>query len=217
MHGQAQKKNTSTLFWALAVFFFLPSLHSFAADQTATVLNLNGEKIQPLLLSDGDARKATLLIFTTIDCPIANSYAPELGRIQKEFDPEGIRIFLVHVDPAVNAEAAKKHATEYHLDMSVVLDLKHELATYAGATITPEAAIFDRAGMLLYRGRIDNRYEGYGKDRVKATTHELRMALDNVIHGEKIENPRTKAVGCRIEYLLPNKSVSNEPSKEKKL
>jgi peroxiredoxin len=214
MRGQAQRKIFHTFLWALATFLLAGSIH--AADRAACVTDLQGRKLQPLLLEERDTRKATLLIFTTIDCPIANSYAPEISRIHKEYDEQGVRVFLVQVDPDVSAANAKKHAEEYKLGMQVVLDPNHELAAYAGATITPEAALFDREGMLLYRGRIDNRFEGYGKDRVEATVRDLRLALEALMHGEKIANPRSKAVGCRIGDLKIADKPLNEVSKEKK-
>ena len=54
---------------------------------------------------------------------------------------------------------------------------------------------------LVYRGRIDDRYVDFGNTRARATQHDLRQALDAVLSGEPVANPRTKAVGCFIADL----------------
>jgi hypothetical protein len=79
-------------------------------------------------------------------------------------------------------------------------DLDRTLTKKAGATITPEAAVFSAAGEMLYRGRINNLYASLGKQRRQATEHDLRRALDEALAGKAVSTPRTQAVGC---YLPP--------------
>ena len=54
-------------------------------------------------------------------------------------------------------------------------------------------------GRLLYRGRIDNRYAILGKPRLKATQHDLRVALEAISARKPVKTPRTVATGCYIE------------------
>jgi hypothetical protein len=85
-----------------------------------------------------------------------------------------------------------------------VLDDNFAVAEFAGATVTPEAVVFiypegvDQP-LLVYRGRIDDQYQGFGQYRPAATRDDLRLILDQVLTGSIPEKLiTTKAVGCYI-------------------
>lgn len=149
------------------------------------------------LLTDPFCR-ATVFLFITTQCPIANSYAPEIQRITREYEPRGVTIHLVHCDHDITCEAAARHAKEYGLTAMVLLDHNHVLTDMLGATVTPEAAIVSPTGALLYLGRIDDRYVTPGTNREVITQHNLRDALEDVIAGRPVTTPRVAAVGCYI-------------------
>ena len=129
-----------------------------------------GERVDPLPRA-GDP--ATLWVFINVDCPVANGYVPELRAIGARCGELGARMLLVHVDPAVDAAAAAAHGREYGLEASVVLDPEHRLVRHVGATVTPEAALFDGDAQW---GRWDTR------DEVVAG-RELRRAFYDTTDG----------------------------------
>src|SRR5262249_11121397 len=133
-------------------------------------------------------------------CPISNSYAPELARIRAEFQPRGAELFLVYADPERTPAELRAHRASFAADMPALRDPEHELARRAGATLTPEACVFVR-GKLVYRGRIDDRFVAFGKQRAAPTTRELRAALDAVLTGREPPAPWPPAVGCTIPEL----------------
>lgn len=141
---------------------------------------------------------ATVYLFTTTDCPIANGYAPEINRIVSAYAPRNIDFRLVYVDPDTTDEQAKHHAKEYGYTCLFLLDPRHEWVRKVGATMTPEAAVVSSDGSLVYRGRIDDLYVDYGKRRKEPTTRDLRDALDAVLEGKPILNRTTTAIGCFI-------------------
>jgi hypothetical protein len=102
--------------------------------------------------------KASVLIFTTIDCPISNRYAPEIIRLRDEFTPQGVRFTLVFANPADDTAAIVDHMKRFGYAMPYVRDANHVLVKRAGVTIAPEAAVIDGTGRVVYRGRIDDRY-----------------------------------------------------------
>jgi hypothetical protein len=137
--------------------------------------------------------------FVTTDCPISNSYAPEIQRICAEYGPKGVSCELVYVDPTLSEADVQKHVKDFgYTNMRVVRDATQTVVKAAGATITPEAAIIGPAGAVLYRGRIDNVYAALGKRRPEATEHDLRRALDEVLAGKSVSEPRSQAIGCYI-------------------
>ena len=96
------------------------------------------------------------------------------------------------------AAAIRRHLKDYSYPMRALRDPRQELAKVAGATITPEAAVFDARGRVLYRGRIDDRYVSLGVERPVATRHDLDEALTDIVAGQAPRQAATQAVGCYI-------------------
>ena len=157
------------------------------------VSDADGHSVRPL---DVQGSPAVVLVFVATDCPISNSYAPEVQRIMAEHRTDGLRFYLVYAD--ATAAEAKAHEAAYGYRCPALLDPDHVLAARVGATVTPEVAVVGDGGRLLYRGRIDDRYVDFGRKRPAATTHDLRTALAAVAAGRPVEIPLTRAVGCPI-------------------
>jgi hypothetical protein len=159
------------------------------------VKDLDGATVQPMA---GAGRKATVLFFVMHECPVANSYAPEIIRITSEYAAKGVRCFVVYVESDLAPEKARAHARDYGYKSGALLDPKHLLVKAAGATISPEAAVLSPSGEVLYRGRIDDRVADFGKRRVEPTRRDLRLSLDAILAGKPVQARLTRAVGCYI-------------------
>jgi hypothetical protein len=147
------------------------------------------------------AGKANVLFFVSSDCPISNSYAPEIQRLCKDYGSKGIGCSLLYEDVDVNATSVRKHLDEYrYRAIPAAIDSERKIANQARATVTPEAVIVDDKGEIRYRGRIDNFYAALGKPRQQVTVHDLSDALDAVLAGKNVTNPETHALGC---YIVP--------------
>jgi hypothetical protein len=196
---------------------------SDAADATAAtsdshralvVKDVQGQSHQPL----ADAgQKATVLFFVMHDCPLANTCAPEISRIAEEYAPRGVRSFVVYVEESLSARAARKHAREYGFGCPALLDRAQQLVKFTGATVSPEVAVLGPDNRLLYRGRIDDRLVEFGKRRVTPTRRDLREALDEILAGQPVSTPITKARGCYLPTLEDRAEVkpSNQSSNTK--
>lgn len=153
---------------------------------------------KPFDLWSDTSAKATVVIFTRSDCPVSNRYAPEVRRLYEEFEPQGVRFFLVYVDPKETAATVQAHLAEYEYPCAGLRDPEHHLANETGATVTPEAVVFDAERQITYRGRIDDLFASFGKLRDEPTSHDLADALAATLAGEPVAVPRTEAVGCYI-------------------
>ena len=160
-----------------------------------SIQDINGVSRSPLK-PEG---KASVLFFVTSDCPISNSYAPEIQRICSDYGPKSVSCNLVYVDPDLTLPDVKKHVREYgYSGVPAILDSAQKLVQAAGATTTPEAVVISPSGQVLYRGRIDNVYASLGKRRPAATERDLRTALDEILSGRPVSTRETKAIGCYI-------------------
>lgn len=142
--------------------------------------------------------KAVVVYFVTVDCPVGNSYVPEMNRIHADYAKRGVLTWAVLADPYVSQADVTKYAEDFHYSFPLVIDPVQTLVKRAGATIMPQAAVFSPDGKLLYLGRIDNKYEDFGKARPTATEFDLRNALDAVLAGKPVSPDRTKSIGCAI-------------------
>jgi thiol-disulfide isomerase/thioredoxin len=142
--------------------------------------------------------KATVLFFITNDCPISDSYAPEINRIISMFSGRQVAFYVVYVDPTVAIREVEKHARAFGYQSPLLVDSAHRLVRLVGATVTPEAAILGPKGELLYLGRIDDLYFDFGKRRSAPTRQELRDALNAILSGQPVVNPATKPIGCFV-------------------
>jgi hypothetical protein len=164
----------------------------------STFVDLGGAQHAPLDASDA---KANVLLFITVDCPIANGYSPTIRKLVKDFAPRGVRFYLIHVDPDVTEEIARQHAKDFLYESPVLIDSDHALVRHLEATHTPEAFVLTHDGGVVYRGRIDDWYGDLGKKRPAPRKHELRAALDALLAGEPVPVARTEPVGCFIPEL----------------
>lgn len=159
------------------------------------VSDVDGAKLRPLPEKGGIM---AVFFFIAHDCPISNSYAPEISRIAADYSPKKYRFYVVYTEDDLKAKDAKKHATDYGFICPALLDPKHMLVKRLKATITPEAIVVGEDGKTRYQGRIDDRYIDFGKMRHQAGVHDLRLALDALSANKPVPAAHTKAIGCFI-------------------
>jgi hypothetical protein len=148
---------------------------------------------------DVSRREVSACFFVATECPISNGYAPEMARIVREYGSR-VRFSFVYADPDVTREAGLAHAREYGLTGGAFViggESARAMARERGATLTPEAAVTSR-GKVVYLGRIDDLYVGFGKRRHEPTVRDLRNALDAVLAGKPVPPPGGRAIGCSI-------------------
>src|SRR5262245_53328334 len=88
-------------------------------------VNVQGGKFTLPAPEDGPA---TVLIFLGHECPISNSYSPEIARLAKEFAPKKVTFCVVYADRELSEEDAAKHAKDYKFPCAAILDPNLTLA-----------------------------------------------------------------------------------------
>jgi thiol-disulfide isomerase/thioredoxin len=136
-------------------------------------------------------------IFVSTECPISNRYAPEVQRLQEKFGKVGF--WLVYPNASDSDEEIRKHLQEFRHTAPALCDPKHKLVRLAGVRVTPEAAVFNSRGELLYHGRIDDRHVDFGKQRPEPTRRDLENALSAVLNGQAPQKAAGPSVGCPIQ------------------
>ena len=175
---------------------------ALTASSSVELREISGRLLRPFM-PEG---KANILFFITSDCPISNSYAPEIQRICRDYEAKGVRCSLLYEDLSMDPAAARKHLQEYgYRDIAAAIDAERKVAAEAKAIVTPQAVVVDAKGEIRYSGRINNFYAALGKSRLQVTANDLRDAVDAVLSGKPVANPETQAVGC---YIVPADPLS---------
>jgi len=161
-------------------------------------LDLRNRPVDPFRASSA---KAVVLIFVRTDCPISNRYAPEIERLYQKYATRRVAFWLVYPDPDTLPEEIASHTRAYGLSLGALRDPQHVWVKRTGVRVTPEVAVWSADGRELYRGRLDDRYLDFGKERPAPTRRDLDDALAAILNGKPVANAVTTAIGCYIPDL----------------
>ncbi|WP_165071533.1 redoxin domain-containing protein [Paludisphaera rhizosphaerae] len=155
---------------------------------------LDGSSLDPTPAPSG----ATVLVFYSTECPIANAVWPTLNKLCEDYPTPRVKWFAVCVDPDTSLDELATHAKEFGLKGTVAVDRTGRQARRLGATVTPEAFVVDGRGRLRYQGRIDDQFAARGIRNASPGEGNLRPALTAVLSGAEVKTPSSKPVGCPL-------------------
>lgn len=147
----------------------------------------------------GNQVRAQAVVFVGVECPISSAYVPQLNGMSKSALAAGVDLMLVISDPTVTRAAANEYRKSYQIQPPVLFDASGELAKALKPACTPEAFVLDRAGVVQYRGRIDDSYAALNKKKEHVDHHDLADAIAAVASGKPVATPHTTAIGCAFE------------------
>jgi thiol-disulfide isomerase/thioredoxin len=185
----------ATLLQAQAVASRPPSAGSAMA--AAAALDLKGNSVNPFELAAG---KPLVLIFVRTDCPVSNRYAPTIQALSRRYAGQ-VLVRLVYPDQTETPALIEKHLHDYAYKVGALRDTQHTLVKISQVEITPEAAVFNGKGEMIYHGRIDNWYLDFGHARPQPTTHELDAAIQAALNSAHAAPASVGGIGCYISDL----------------
>lgn len=154
-----------------------------------------------LSIADVTGKAGTLVIFTCDHCPFARGWEGRIVELGNAYVKKGVGVILINAnDPGEHEEdgfaGMQARAKSANMQIPYVVDETSNVARAFGATVTPEAFLFDRHGKLAYHGAVDDNR----KQPDQVQNHYLKDALDAVVSGKPPALPETKSLGCGIKY-----------------
>ena len=188
-----------------------------AAAEKAPVVALGKKVTGKIVLADIDGEehelfdledKITVVNFWSITCPIMQGWEDRMSAIHEQYSKKGVQFVTINSNVA-NGEIAEGDVEEgekpyakirdylkkNELPYTVLVDKGSKVADVFKAKTTPDIFVFDKEGVLVYRGLIDDDARGSKGEKAK---QYLRTTLDAVLAGEKVEASETKPQGCNI-------------------
>jgi len=148
-------------------------------------------------LGDYQDRKLVVVVFLGTDCPLAKLYGPRLGDLARAYADRGVTVLGIHSNQHELLADLARYARDHHIPFPLLHDVGNVVADRFGAQRTPEAFVLDERRVIRYRGRIDDQYD-VGLQRPRESGRYLVRALDELLAGMPVSQPRTEAVGCLI-------------------
>ena len=139
------------------------------------------------------------LVFMNAACPVSNRYVPELDRLAALAEDRGVAFYGVMSDPYLTTKEARAFVAEYGVDFPVLFDPSGDLALRLDPLVTPEAFVVDTGDNVVYRGRIDDRFEAIGVLRNRIENRDLADAIAAAGADDDPAPRRTVPVGCVFE------------------
>ncbi|MEX0903221.1 MAG: redoxin domain-containing protein [Pseudohongiellaceae bacterium] len=134
-----------------------------------------------------------------VGCPIARIALPSLREARDEFEDDGIKFLAFNASIQDDIPRIKQEAEEFGIDFPILRDEGQHLAKALGVERTAEVFIVDpRSRDVLFRGPINDQL-GYETQRVSASEHYLKDALNTLLAGGTVnmdDIPDSK--GCLI-------------------
>ncbi len=144
---------------------------------------------------DSYAGRVVVLWFGDIRCPVNNRYLSRVSALARHFGDRGnVRLIGLQVGAKDSPDAVAVQMRTAGLDIPFWMDRTGSTAAAYGVSKTPTFVVIDPAGMIRYQGAFDDDESG------KSIKHShVREAIDAVLAGEPVADPRTVVAGCGVD------------------
>ena len=142
-------------------------------------------------LSDYRGR-IVIVTFWSVDCPHVVRADASLRTAMNRWGDDVV--LLMVASNANESPSAMENAARERGPLTVLIDAKQEAADAYAAQVTPEAFVIDRAGVVRYRGAVDD----VSVRQKIATRSFVEEAVDALLRGEAPAVTEVAAFGCSI-------------------
>jgi peroxiredoxin len=173
-------------------------LGSMAPMSDVKMKGVNGRERS---ISDAKGENGTLVIFSCNACPWVVAWEDRITEIGNAYQKVGFGVIVINANdpqrvPEDGFEAMVKRSKERGFAFPYLVDATSDVARAFGATRTPEVFLFDKQGLLVYHGAIDDN----ARESESVEIHYLKDALEAVLQGKDVGRRETKALGCSIKF-----------------
>ncbi len=142
-----------------------------------------------------------IIAFTCNHCPYVVGSEDRIKRLHLDYLERGVALVCInsnedenHTDDSYENMIARAH--EMGFRFPYLRDETQQVALAYGALRTPHFFLFDNNRQLRYTGRMDDNPRTPGAE----TTHELRDAIEALIHGKNPPVEKTNPIGCNVKW-----------------
>ena len=170
-------------------------------DMTAPDFDLPGVDGNRYSLASFAEAPALTVVFACNHCPHVIGTEDRMNALYADYHGRGMAMVSINSNetdghPTDSFEDMQQRAREKGFQFPYVRDESQAAALAYGALRTPHFYLFDGDHKLRYTGRLDDNTLDAGR----ATTRELRDAVEAVLTGKEIAVPLTNPIGCNVKW-----------------
>ncbi len=186
------------------LFMLLCSVSCVWAESPAD--NPLGKQIAGFSLSDFRGQQVSLadfkqdilvVAFLGTECPLAKLYSQRLIELSEQYAAQGITVLGINSNSQDSITEIAAQVRTQGINFPMLKDVDGHVADLMGAQRTPEVFLLDQQRVVRYSGRIDDQY-GVGTLREAPQRRDLQIAIDELLAGQPVSVPTTRAAGCII-------------------
>jgi len=148
-------------------------------------------------LEEFDNQKLLVVAFLGVDCPLAKLYAGRLEAIAQRYADRGVGLVAIDSNRQDSLAEIAAYVHRHELSYPVLKDRANEIADKFDAQRTPQVFLLDANRVVQYQGRVDDQYV-VGVVRDAPTREDLTSAIDELLAGKTVTEPKTEPLGCII-------------------
>jgi len=156
-------------------------------------------------LQEFDDSAAIVLVFIGIDCPLANRCLPDVLELEAMYRRHNVQFLAVYPHEHETIDLVAAHALEHNIPFPVFKDIGQVLTDELAIERVPTFCVLDGKRTLRYHGRLSDQF-AIGMQRASAKRHDLRLAVDELLHDDVISVSETLVDGCLIDRASPSVS-----------
>ena len=169
--------------------------------ESAPDFSLPGVDGKTYSLSDFSDARLLVVAFTCNHCPYVVGSEERMISFYRDYEPRGLAMVCINSNetdnhPTDSFEHMVERARERGFPFPYLRDESQETALAYGALRTPHFYLFDEERRLRYTGRMDDN----PREADKATTRELRDAVEALLDGREVAVPLTNPIGCNVKW-----------------
>lgn len=163
------------------------------------MLSVSGKEVS---IKDVMKDNGVLVMFSCNTCPYVIKNQERTKAIASYAEKMKVGVILLNSNEAQRSEEdayaqMKKYAVTQQYNWNYVVDKNSEIANAFGANRTPECFLFDKTGVLVYHGAIDDS----PADPAAITRQHLKQAINELTAGKAVTVKESKSVGCGIKRV----------------
>jgi thioredoxin-related protein len=161
--------------------------------------SVNGKEYS---ISGEMGKNGVLVMFSCNTCPYVVRYQERTRETIREAKANGLGVVVINSNEAQRSDddsyaSMQAYAkAQGYSNIPYVVDDKSAVANAFGATRTPELFLFNKSGVLVYHGAIDDNHMADGVSR-----KHINLAINELVSGKDISVKESRSVGCTIKRI----------------
>lgn len=170
-----------------------------AVGQAAPQFSLEDQNGKVVNLADFKDKVVVLEWFNN-ECPYVVKFYKngDMNQWADAYKAKGVVWLAVNSTKGKTNADNKQVAGDWKLDRPILNDSNGATGHAYGATNTPQMFVINK-GQIAYMGAIDDKRSSKSEDIAGAKNY-VAKALDEILAGNSVSEPETKAYGCSVKY-----------------